>query len=91
MVLLARLAIDRKPAGAGAGRAVAAEALRKAIAAAEAAAARLVVVDAIDDASARFYTRDDPVVARVIESSGLASSPPDCARRRCRPHAASAR
>jgi hypothetical protein len=44
-----------------------AEALRTAIAADEAAAARLDVVDAFDEASARFYTRDDLVVARVIE------------------------
>ena len=34
-----------------------AEALRKAVAAGEAAAARLVVVDAIDDAAVRFYER----------------------------------
>ncbi|MGC8513561.1 MAG: hypothetical protein ACP5P1_11100 [Acidimicrobiales bacterium] len=34
-----------------------AEALRKAVTASEAAAARLVVVDAIDEAAARFYAR----------------------------------
>jgi ribosomal protein S18 acetylase RimI-like enzyme len=34
-----------------------AEALRKAVAAGEAAAARLVVVDAIDDQAAHFYER----------------------------------
>jgi ribosomal protein S18 acetylase RimI-like enzyme len=34
-----------------------AEALRKAVAAGDAAAARLVVVDAIDDAAVRFYER----------------------------------
>jgi len=57
MVLLARLAVDRGHQGRGVGGALLAEALRKAIAAGEAAAARLVVVDAIDDSAARFYER----------------------------------
>jgi GNAT superfamily N-acetyltransferase len=55
MVLLARLAVDRSEQGQGLGALLLAEALRKAIAAGEAAAARLVVVDAIDDEAAKFY------------------------------------
>lgn len=56
MVLLARLAVDRSEHGKGLGALLLAEALRKAVSAGEAAAARLIVVDAIDDA-ARFYER----------------------------------
>jgi GNAT superfamily N-acetyltransferase len=55
MVLLARLAVDRSEQGQGLGALLLAEALRKAVAAGEAAAARLVVVDAIDDEAAKFY------------------------------------
>jgi GNAT superfamily N-acetyltransferase len=54
-VLLARLAVDRTEQGKGLGALLLAEALRKAIVAGDAAAARLVVVDAIDDDAARFY------------------------------------
>jgi GNAT superfamily N-acetyltransferase len=54
MVLLARLAVDRSEQGQGLGALLLAEALRKAVAAGEAAAARLVVVDAIDDEAAKF-------------------------------------
>ena len=57
MVLLARLAIDRSAHGEGLGGRLLAHALRKATAAGEAAAARLVVVDAIDDTAAEFYAR----------------------------------
>jgi predicted N-acetyltransferase YhbS len=57
MVLLARLAVDRMSQGRGLGSLLLAEALRKAVAAGEAAAARLVVVDAIDERSAGFYAR----------------------------------
>jgi predicted N-acetyltransferase YhbS len=57
MVLLARLAVDRSEQGKGLGALLLAEGLRKAVAAGEAAAARLVVVDAIDDAAVRFYER----------------------------------
>jgi predicted N-acetyltransferase YhbS len=57
MVLLARLAVDRRFQGQGLSSLLLAEALRKAVAAGEAAAARLVVVDAIDDGAARFYAR----------------------------------
>ena len=62
-VLLARLAVDRKGQGKGLGALLLAEALRKAIVAGDAAAARLVVVDAIDDDAARFYERHGFIVA----------------------------
>jgi GNAT superfamily N-acetyltransferase len=55
MVLLARLAVDRSEQGQGIGGLLLTEALRKAITAGEAAAARLMVVDAIDDEAAKFY------------------------------------
>ncbi len=54
MVLLARLAVDRRQQGRGLGATLLADSLRKAVAAGEAAAARLVVVDAN---AARFYER----------------------------------
>lgn len=57
MVLLARLAVDRSEQGKGLGALLLAEALQKAVAAGEVAAARLVVVDAIDDEAAKFYVR----------------------------------
>ena len=57
MVLLARLAVDRRDQGTGVGALLLAEALRKAVDAGEAAAARLLVVDAIDDQAVRFYQR----------------------------------
>jgi predicted N-acetyltransferase YhbS len=57
MVLLARLAVDRPEQGSGLGGTLLAEALRKAVIAGEAAAARLVVVDAVDENAARFYER----------------------------------
>ncbi|MCA1847247.1 MAG: GNAT family N-acetyltransferase [Actinobacteria bacterium] len=55
MVLLARLAVDEGERGKGRGALLLAEALRKALAAGDAAAARLVVVDAIDEPAASFY------------------------------------
>ena len=56
-VLLARLAVNRADQGRGLGGWLLAEALRKALAAGEAAAARLVVVDAVDQDAAAFYRR----------------------------------
>lgn len=56
-VLLARLAVDRREQGKGLGTLLLAEALRKAVMAGEAAAAWLVVVNAIDDKAAAFYGR----------------------------------
>lgn len=55
MVLLARLAVDRHHQRRGLGALLLTEALRKALAAGESAAARLVVVDAIDEPAADFY------------------------------------
>ena len=63
MVLLARLAVDRGEQGKGLGALLLAEALRKAVAAGEAAAARLVVVDAIDDEAAKFYAHHGFIAA----------------------------
>jgi predicted N-acetyltransferase YhbS len=57
MVLLARLAVDQSQQGRGVGAMLLAEALRKAIPAGEVAAARLIVVDAVDDDAAAFYQR----------------------------------
>ena len=57
MVLLARLAVDQREQGKGVGALLLSEALRKAVAAGEAAAARLVVVDAVDDDAVPFYER----------------------------------
>lgn len=55
LVLIARLAVDESEQGAGLGTRLLADALRMAVAAGDAAAARLVVVDAIDDRAAQFY------------------------------------
>ena len=57
MVLVARLAVDQSAQGSGAGAVLLAEALRKAAGAGEAAAARLIVVDAVDEYAAAFYER----------------------------------
>lgn len=57
MVLLARLAVNEAEQGSGYGGLLLVEALRRAVRASEAAAARLVVVDAIDDAATAFYER----------------------------------
>jgi predicted N-acetyltransferase YhbS len=57
MVLLARLAVDQSQQGRGVGAMLLAEALRKAVAAGEVAAARLIVVDAVDEDAAAFYQR----------------------------------
>jgi len=57
MVVLARLAVDRSEQGRGVGAMLLAEALRKAVAAGEVAAARLIVVDAVDEEAAAFYER----------------------------------
>jgi GNAT superfamily N-acetyltransferase len=63
MVLLARLAVDRSEQGAGLGGLLLTEALRKAVDAGDAAAARLVVVDAIDDNAVAFYRHHGFVLA----------------------------
>jgi predicted N-acetyltransferase YhbS len=55
LVLLARLAVDVSEQGAGLGARLLADALRMSVAAGEAAAARVVVVDAVDERAADFY------------------------------------
>lgn len=57
MILIARLAVDRRHQGERLGSRLLAEALRLAVSASDTAAARLVVVDAIDDRAAAFYRR----------------------------------
>ncbi|MHB8341923.1 MAG: GNAT family N-acetyltransferase [Mycobacteriales bacterium] len=64
MVLLARLAVDARDQSQGLGALLLAEALRKAVTAGEVAAARLIVVDAIDEAAARFYAHHGFVAVR---------------------------
>jgi GNAT superfamily N-acetyltransferase len=54
-VVLARLALDRSLHGQGLGGELLLDALTRAVRASEIAAARLVVVDAIDEAAAAFY------------------------------------
>lgn len=54
-ILIARLAVDRRHQGRRVGSRLLAEALRRAVAASDAIAARLVVVDAIDERAAAFY------------------------------------
>jgi GNAT superfamily N-acetyltransferase len=56
-ILIARLAVDRAHQRQQLGGRLLAEALRLAVAASDNAAARLVVVDAIDDQAAAFYRR----------------------------------
>jgi predicted N-acetyltransferase YhbS len=57
VALLARLAVRADHHGQGIGGLLLAAALRKAVAAGEAVAARLVVVDAIDEGAASFYAQ----------------------------------
>lgn len=57
--LLARLALDRALHGQGLGVELLVEALQVIVAAADTAAGRLIVVDAIDDAAASFYRHHD--------------------------------
>lgn len=57
VALLARLAVHADHQSEGIGGLLLAEALRKAVPAGESAAARLVVVDALDEAAARFYAQ----------------------------------
>jgi GNAT superfamily N-acetyltransferase len=56
-ILIARLAVDSRYQGKRLGSQLLAEALRLAVIASDTAAARLVVVDAIDDSAAGFYRR----------------------------------
>lgn len=62
--LLARLALDRRVQGQGLGSQLLVDALEVIVAAAERAAGRLVVVDAIDEAAEAFYRHHDFVPVR---------------------------
>lgn len=57
VVLLARLAIDGSRQGRGLGAALLADAMRRAVRAADEVGIRAVIVDAIDDRAAAFYVR----------------------------------
>lgn len=57
VVVLARLAVDGRHHGEGLGAALLADAMRRAVRAAEAVGIRAVVVDAIDERAAGFYRR----------------------------------
>ncbi len=57
MVLIARLAVDKREQGAGLGTRLLADALRMAVLAGESVGARLVVVDALNEPAAGFYRR----------------------------------
>lgn len=69
-VLLARLALDRSMQGQRYGSLLLADALAKIVGASDLVAARLVVVDAIDDQAARFYAKHGfvatPVAGRMV-------------------------
>ncbi len=56
-VLLARLAIDKTLQGQGLGGVLLADALGQTVAAVQRVAARFVIVDAIDEKAAAFYSR----------------------------------
>jgi GNAT superfamily N-acetyltransferase len=57
VILLARLAVDRNEHGKGMGGKLLADALRRSLTAADTIGARAMLVHAIDDAAAAFYTR----------------------------------
>ena len=75
MVLIARLAVARTEQGKGLGSRLLADALRLAVAAGESAAARLVVVEAIDERATSFYQRHGFTAA--LEGSRLYRSMKD--------------
>jgi GNAT superfamily N-acetyltransferase len=57
VVIIGRLAVDRRFQGRGIGSALLKDALRQASAIAQIAGTRAVMVHAIDDAATRFYLR----------------------------------
>jgi GNAT superfamily N-acetyltransferase len=59
VVLLARLAVDRREHGRGLGRALLKDALLRAVSAAEIVGVRAVLVHALNDEARRFYARFD--------------------------------
>ncbi|MBJ7593740.1 MAG: GNAT family N-acetyltransferase [Candidatus Dormibacteraeota bacterium] len=69
-ILLARLALDTSLHGSGRGAALLGDALGRAVAAGAQVAARLVVVDALNDNAERFYAhfgfQRTPVARRMV-------------------------
>ena len=57
VILLARLAVDRSEHGAGLGKALLADALTRALTAAEVIGARAILVHAIDEEATSFYKK----------------------------------
>lgn len=57
VILLARLAVDRREQGTGLGKALLVDALSRALTAAEAIGARAILVHAIDDEAVAFYKK----------------------------------
>jgi GNAT superfamily N-acetyltransferase len=57
VILLARLAVDRSERGAGLGKTLLVDALSRALTAADAIAARAILIHAIDDEAAAFYKK----------------------------------
>jgi predicted N-acetyltransferase YhbS len=57
VILLARLAVDRKEHGAGLGKSLLVDALTRALTAADAIGARAILVHAIDHEAAAFYKK----------------------------------
>jgi predicted N-acetyltransferase YhbS len=57
VILLARLAVDRKEHGAGLGKTLLVDALSRALAAADEIGARAILVHSIDDEAAAFYKK----------------------------------
>lgn len=85
IILLARLAVDVRYQGQRLGLRLLAEALRRAVAASDTAAARVVVVDAIDDTAVAFYKRwgfidtpDNPrrLYRRIADIRASLTNPP---------------
>jgi GNAT superfamily N-acetyltransferase len=85
-ILLARLALDRRMQGQGLGGELLWDALTRAVAASEIAAARVVVVDAIDEPAARFYEHHGFVrvpsnAVRLVQKVGDVAAALNVARR----------
>lgn len=79
-ILIARLAVDRRRQRQRLGSRLLAEALRPAVAASDTAAARLVVVDAIDDQAAALYRHrgfiDVPRIRTACSARSATSATP---------------
>jgi GNAT superfamily N-acetyltransferase len=91
VILLARLAVDRREQGAGLGKTLLADALSRALSAADAIGARAILVHALDEEAAEFYKRfgfePSPLDSRqlfllmkdlraALKSPGIGMAPP---------------